>query len=144
MPRVQVYQADQVAPAETTRERLRAADMAAGGLAIAQGVANLGRAGADYAQAQDDINLRFDDTESRKAAQRYQTGAEKIVSEFQMEAGSNAYSKRAATEEALAKLREETLGTATNDRMRRMADDRIAGLYGADSIKIGEIVYIVR
>lgn len=138
MPRVQVYQADQVAPAETTGARHRAADMAAGGLAIAQGITNLGRAGADYAQAQEEINLRFDDTESRKAAQRYQTGAAKILSEFQLEQGSNAYEKRAATDEALAKLREETLGATTNDRMRRMADDRIAGLYGADSVKVGE------
>ncbi|MBN8806503.1 MAG: transglycosylase SLT domain-containing protein, partial [Sphingopyxis terrae] len=138
MPRVQVYQADQVAPAETTGARLRAADMAAGGLAIAQGVANLGRAGAEFAQAQADIDLRFDDTESRKAAQRYQTGAAKILSDFQLETGSNAYSKRAATEEALKKLREEALGATTNDRMRRMANDRIEGLFGADSVKIGE------
>lgn len=138
MPRVQVYQADQVAPAETTGARLRAADMAAGGLAVAQGVANLGRAGADYAQAQADIDLRFDDTESRKAAQRYQTGAAKILSDFQLETGSNAYTKRTATEEALKKLREEALGGTTNDRMRRMANDRIEGLFGADSVKIGE------
>lgn len=138
MPRVQVYQADQVAPAETTGARLRAADMAAGGLAIAQGVANLGRAGAEFAQAQADIDLRFDDTESRKAAQRYQTGAAKILSDFQLETGSNAYSKRAATEDALKKLREEALGATTNDRMRRMANDRIEGLFGADSVKIGE------
>lgn len=138
MPRVQVYQADQVAPAQTTRERHRAADMAAGGLAIAQGVANLGRSVADFAEAQAEIDLRFDDTESRKAAQRYQAGAAKILSDFQLEQGSNAYSKRGATEEALAKLREETLGATTNDRMRRMASDRIEGLYGADSVKIGE------
>ena len=138
MPRVQVYQADQVAPAETTRERHRAADMAAGGLAIAQGVTNLGRSVADFADAQAEIDLRFDDTESRKAAQRYQTGAAKILSDFQLETGANAYSKRGATEEALAKLREETLGTTSNDRMRRMANDRIEGLYGADSVKIGE------
>ncbi len=64
MPRVQVYQADQVAPAETTGARLRAADMAAGGLAIAQGVANLGRAGAEFAQAQADI-----DPKGRRSAQ---------------------------------------------------------------------------
>jgi soluble lytic murein transglycosylase len=138
MPRVRVYEGDQVAPAETTGARHRAADMAAGGLAIAQGVTNLGRAGMDFAQAQEDINLRFDDTESQKAAQRYQIGAAKITSEFQMETGSNAYLKRADTDEALKKLREEMLGSATNDRMRRMADDRIAGLYGADTVKIGE------
>lgn len=138
MPRVQVYQPDQVAPAETTRARHRPADMAAGGLAIAAGVTNLGRSAAEFAEAQEEINLRFDDTESRKAAQRYQTGAAKILSDFQLEAGSNAYSKRSATEEALAKLREDTLGATTNDRMRRMADDRIAGLYGADTVKIGE------
>lgn len=138
MPRVQVYQPDQVAPAETTGARHRAADMAAGGLAIAQGVTNLGRAGADYAEAQEEINLRFDDTESRKAAQRYQTGAAKILSDFQLESGANAYTKRPATDEALAKLREETLGGTTNERMRRMTDDRIAGLYGADTVKIGE------
>lgn len=138
MPRVQVYQADQVAPAQTTRERHRAADMGAGGLAIAQGVTNLGRAASEHAEAQAEIDLRFDDTESRKAGQRYQVAAAKILSDFQLETGSNAYSKRLATEEALAKLREETLGTTTNDRMRRMADDRIAGLYGSDMVKIGE------
>lgn len=138
MPRVQVYQPDQVAPAETTGARHRPADMAAGGLAIAAGVTNLGRSAAEFAEAQEEINLRFDDTESRKAQQRYQAGAAKILSDFQLEAGANAYSKRGATEEALAKLREETLGATTNDRMRRMADDRIAGLYGADTVKVGE------
>lgn len=138
MPRVRVYEGDQVAPAETTGARHRAADMGAGGLAIAQGVANLGRAGVDYAQAQEDINLRFDDTESQKAAQRYQIGAAKITSEFQLETGANAYLKRAAADEALAELRNEMLASTTNDRMRRMATDRIAGLYGADTVKIGE------
>ena len=138
MPRVQVYQADQVAPAQVTRERFRPADMAQGGLAIAQGVTNLGRSLSEYADAQEEINLRFDDTESRKAAQRYQTGAAKILSEFQLETGSNAYTKRSATEEALAKLREEALSGTTNDRMRRMALDRIEGLFGADNIKVGE------
>ena len=138
MPRVQVYQADQVAPAETTRARFRPADVSAGGLAIAQGVAGFGRAGAEFAEAQDDIDFQFDDTESRKAAQRYQVGAAKILSDFQIEQGANAYSKRVAADEALAALREEALGATTNDRMRRMADDRIAGLYGSDSVKIGE------
>ncbi|ALH82902.1 transglycosylase SLT domain-containing protein [Sphingopyxis macrogoltabida] len=138
MPRVQVYQANQVAPAETTGARHRAADIGAGGMAIGAGVTNLGRSAAEFADAQEDINLRFDDTEAQKAAQRYQVAAAKITSEFQMETGANAYGKRTATEEALAKLREETLGTATNDRMRRMASDRIAGLYGADTVKVGE------
>lgn len=138
MPRVQVYQADQVAPADTTRERFRAADVAAGGMQVAQGLASLGRAGADFADAQDELNFRFDDTESRKAMQRYQTGAAKILSDFQLEQGANAYSKRGETDAALAKLRADTIGGMTNDRMRRMAEDRIAGLFGADTIKVGD------
>ncbi len=138
MPRVRVYDANQVAPADVTGARFRPADVAAGGLAIAQGVTNLGRSAAEFAEAQDEINFQFDDTESRKAAQRYQVGAAKILSEFQLEQGSNAYSKRTATDEALAKLRDETIGSTTNDRMRRMTEDRIAGLYGADTVKIGE------
>lgn len=138
MPRVRVYEADSVAPASTTDARFRAADDGGVGFAIGEGAAALGRAGTDYAEAQAEINFKFDDTESRKATQRYQSGAAKLLAEFQLEQGANAYGKREATDAALKELRETTVAGLTNDRMRRMTNDRIAGMYDADTVRISE------
>jgi soluble lytic murein transglycosylase len=138
MPRVPAYQPNQVAPAATTGARVRAADMGRGGQLIAAGAGGLGEALRDRAAMQEDINLRFDDVESRKLAQRYQAGAARLVSEFEMAQGGNAYAQRGTVEQQLAKLREESLAGGSNARMRQMAADRIGALYDVDAIKIGE------
>jgi soluble lytic murein transglycosylase len=138
MPRVRVYEANQVAPAATTGARFRPAGRGRGGLMAADGLARVGETLGAVADQQEELNLRFDDVESRKLAQRYQAGAAKLLSDFQMAEGSNAYGRRGEVDAALAKLREESLGSATNDRMRQMATDRIAALYDIDAIKVGE------
>lgn len=137
MPRVPVYQPNQVAPVEATGARFRAADNGGGiGRAISEGFQRVGAAVQNFANVQDEIDLRFDDTMSRKQALDYQVRATEITSSFEMLEGENAPAKRAETEKALKDLRDRLMSSATNPRMRQMLDERLSAYAATNMARV--------
>lgn len=129
MPRAPSYNPNQIAPAETTGARFRTPDF--GPPAVAQGLANLGKAVNDYAIEEDKRDAAFDDTQSRKLATNALTELQGITNEYTSLRGGNATSARKGIDERLAKSRESYLGLAANDRQKRLLGERLDGLFGS-------------
>lgn len=134
MPRVPLYEPNRVAPASTTGARFQAASNPGN---IGQSVARFGGAMGEFADAQDKIEAQFDDTASRRMMLDYQKGAAAIKSNFESLEGMSAVEQRQATEEQLKKLYDETIGKASNPRMKSLATLRIEGLFAEDTVRIG-------
>lgn len=134
MPRVPLYEPNRVAPASTTGARFQAASNPGN---IGQSVARLGGAMGEFADAQDKIEAQFDDTASRRMMLDYQKGAAAIKANFESLEGMSAVEQRQPTEEQLKKLYDETIGKASNPRMKSLATLRIEGLFAEDTVKIG-------
>lgn len=135
MPRVPTYEPNRVAPASTTGARFQAA---ADPGSIGEGVESFGKSLNQFAVAQDKIDEQFDDTVSRKLTLEYQTRAAQIRSEYEAQEGLNAVGARTQTDTALAKARDEIMGKATTQRMKSMLNERVAGYFASDSIRVGE------
>lgn len=129
MPRAPSYNPNQVAPAETTSARFRTPDF--GPSSVAQGLANLGGAVNDFAVAEEQRNIEFDDTQSRKLATNALTELQGITNEYTSLQGGNATAARKGIDERLAKSRESYLGQAANDRQKRLLGERLDGLFGS-------------
>jgi len=134
VPRVPLYEPNRVAPASTTGARFQAASNPGN---IGQSVARLGGAMGEFADAQDKIEAQFDDTASRRMMLDYQKGAAAIKANFESLEGMSAVEQRQPTEEQLKKLYDETIGKASNPRMKSLATLRIEGLFAEDTVKIG-------
>lgn len=91
----------------------------------------------EFADAQDKIEAQFDDTASRRMMLDYQKGAAAIKANFESLEGMSAVEQRQPTEEQLKKLYDETIGKASNPRMKSLATLRIEGLFAEDTVKIG-------
>ena len=128
MPRIPTYQPGQVGPVQITDARLRPADSGAADM-IGRGMQQLGRAGAEFAQVQDRIAAQNDDTQARKAALEFAGKATALRATFGSLQGANAREAQAATEKQLSALRDQTLGTAANPRMRQLMEERVGSLY---------------
>jgi hypothetical protein len=130
LPRIPTYQPNQVGPVESTGARFRAADNGGGiGAAIGQGLQGLGKAGADFITAQDQIQDQFDDTYARRFALDFDAATKPVMTQYSAQQGKNAIDAAMPTQEALTKLREETLAKASNPRMKRYLEERLAEPY---------------
>lgn len=134
MPRVPLYEPNRISPASTTGARFQAASARGD---IGQAVARFGSAMGDFAEAQDKIEAQFDDTASRRMMLDYQKGAAAIKANYETLEGMSAVEQRTATEESLKKLYDETIGKASNPRMKSLATMRIEGLFAEDTLKVG-------
>lgn len=139
MPRAPTYQPNQIAPAETTGARLRAADNDGGVFgALGQGLQTAGKTLGQYAEVQDKINAEYDDTASRRMATEAQTQWSALTSEFTSLQGGNALTARTQTETKIGEIHDKMLGQATTPRMRRMLEERLGSLRGANLETIGK------
>lgn len=119
MPRAPTYNpATQGIP--SVEARFRAPSGPSGGQMIAEAGQRLAQSVGQFAQAQDNLNAQFDDTQARKLALQARTAAATVTSEFSALQGGNAVSARVDTEGRLQKIREEALGSVTNPRMRAL------------------------
>ena len=134
MPRVPLYEPNRIGPVETTGARFQAARDRGN---IGQAVSRLGQAGNEYAIAQDKLDEQFDDTFSRRLMLDYQKGAAAIKTEYEALEGMAAVEARKDADERIKKLYGETMGRASNDRMRQMTSLRIDGLFAEDGLRIG-------
>lgn len=134
MPRVPLYEPNRIGPVETTGARFQAARDRGN---IGQAVSRLGQAGNEYAIAQDKLDEQFDDTFSRRLMLDYQKGAAAIKTEYEALEGMAAVEARKDADERIKKLYGETMGRASNDRMRNMTSLRIDGLFAEDGLRIG-------
>ncbi|WP_068092745.1 transglycosylase SLT domain-containing protein [Novosphingobium rosa] len=133
MPQVPHYQPGQVAGVQPNEARFRAFDNGGGALGgLATGARQLGQEVSQYATAQDQINALNDDTQARKMAMDAHSQFTAITSPYTQTEGGTARAQQGGTLEALGKARDSLLETATNPRMRRLAEERIGTLY-ADS-----------
>jgi len=134
MPRVPLYESNRIGPVETTGARFQAARDRGN---IGQAVSRLGQAGNEDAIAQDKLDEQFDDTFSRRLMLDYQKGAAAIKTEYEALEGMAAVEARKDADERIKKLYGETMGRASNDRMRNMTSLRIDGLFAEDGLRIG-------
>jgi soluble lytic murein transglycosylase-like protein len=133
MPQVPHYQPGQVGGVQPNEARFRAFDNGGGALGgLAAGAQKLGQEVSQYATAQDQINALNDDTQARKMAMDAHSQFTAITSPYTQTEGGTARAQQGGTLEALGKARDSLLETATNPRMRRLAEERIGTLY-ADS-----------
>lgn len=126
MPVVPNYQSNQVAPVETTRERLRPADNG-GGVAggLADGLIGLANAGSRYAEVQDRLQAENDDTQARALAAQTASQFSALEVEY---SGLSAGAARSAQQEYMQRLEEArtaALEEAENPRMRRFLEERL-------------------
>lgn len=138
MPRVPVTPLNSVAPAQNTTARFQPADNG-GGVAgqLGDAMGRMGEAINDFAVQQDEIDKTFDDTTSRALALEYQKRSDPLLTEYVSLTGVNAVERRAEIDAELATIRDETLGRATNDRMREFTSMRIEPLHMSATSKVG-------
>jgi len=130
LPRIPTYQPNQVDPVQTTDARFRAYDNGGGAMGgVARGLQDLGQAGAQYAETQGKIEAQNDDTQARKASLEYAGKADTIKQQFGTLQGANAREQQAATLKQLDDLRNQTLSSAANPRMRRLMEERLGPMY---------------
>jgi soluble lytic murein transglycosylase len=123
MPRVPVAQPNTVAPASITGGRFQAAPDPGN---IGAAVSRLGATGAQFVQAQDEIDALFDDTASRKSALELTEKVQGIVDGYKAQEGLNAVSARGDTEGELKRLHSDYSAKMQKGRMAKMFDDRTA------------------
>lgn len=128
MPRIPTYQPNQVGPVDPQGARFRAADSGFG-QALGQGMQSLGKAAGQFIDAQDKIQDQFDDTYARRLALDFDAAAKPVVTQFGSQQGKNAIDAAKPTQDALTKLRDETLAKASNPRMKRYLEERLAEPY---------------
>lgn len=138
MPRVPVYQPNQIGPVETTGARFRAADFTSGAEAIGRGMQRAGSAMAQFAADEDQRQAKFEDIYARQLALRFKTEADPVVSAYGQLQGKNAVDQGAATQERLAALRESVLAEATTPRMKAFLEERIMPIAATYQGAIGE------
>lgn len=139
MPRVRVYEPDQVEPSATTRSRFAPADFSrSAGAALAEGAQVLGRSMAQAALDLDEIVERADDTESRKLTLQYQERAAAVLAEYEQAEGDNVLEADKAARGKLDELATEFTGQASSNRMRKLTDERINQLRSAHRVQITE------
>ena len=127
MPRVPTYQPNQVRPVEAVDTRFRAANDGGGAFgALGEGLQKLGIAADKYATVEDGIQDHFDDTYSRQLALEYQAGQSPVLTQYGSTQGKGAIDLAGATQEQLKKLRDDTLAKASNPRMKRYLEERLA------------------
>ena len=127
MPRIPQYQPNQVRPVEAVDTRFRAANDGGGVFgALGEGAQRLGIALDKYATVEDGIQDKFDDTYSRQLALEYQAGQSPILTQYGSQQGKGAIDLAAPTQEQIKKLRDDTLAKASNPRMRRYLEERLA------------------
>lgn len=139
MPRAPRYDGMQIGSARPVEARFRPANNNGGVAgAIGGGLERLGDAGARYAQAQDQLNAQHDDTQARELATNASLTLTTVADEYTtLKAGA----AREAQEEYRKRLddaRNEALEQASNPRMRRMLEDRIAAHYQRGVLAIGK------
>lgn len=139
MPRIRVYEANQVGPAPTTRSRYAPADFSqSAGAALAEGMQTIGRTMGSVAIDLDKVQELADDTESRKLTLQYQERAASVLAAYGEAEGENVLAADKEARGELDKLATELVGMSTNDRMRKMTDERINQLRTAHRVQITE------
>lgn len=127
MPRIPTYQPNQVRPVEAVETRFRAANDGGGAFgALGEGLQKLGIAADKYATVEDGIQDHFDDTYSRQLALEYQAAQSPVLTQYGTTQGKGAIDLAAQTQEQLTKLRDDTLAKASNPRMKRYLQERLA------------------
>lgn len=137
MPRVPAYQPNQVDPSDITGSRLRPANNNGGAFgAIGEGLQQLGGAVGDMAEAQDRLNAENDDTQSRLLASNAGNAYSAATSEFTNLRAGQARAQQTAYSDKLNAIRDDALGQASNPRMKRLLEERLAGLHNAASTQM--------
>ena len=127
MPRIPTYQPNQVRPVEAVDTRFRAANDGGGAFgALGEGLQKLGIAVDKYATVEDGIQDKFDDTYSRSMALEFEAAKAGVLTQYGSTQGKGAIDLAGATQEQLKKLRDDTLAKASNPRMKRYLEERLA------------------
>lgn len=138
MPRAPKYQSDQVGTERPVEARFRAADNNGGAFgAMGAGLEQFGQVASNYANVQDQINAQNDDTQARALATDAGMRLTTLADEYQSLKAGTAREAQAEYRKRLDEARNEALEQASNPRMRRMLEERLAAQYQRSVQAIG-------
>lgn len=131
------YQPTTVASPPTTRARLAAANNG-GGIAggIGRGLQQVGRAGVQYATTQEFLNFQNDDTQARKIAADTSVKLGALTAEYQTLGTGEARARQQEFLDRADAIRNEALDTASGDRQRSFAEERLTPVLGRNTSQI--------
>jgi soluble lytic murein transglycosylase len=132
LPYIPGYQPGQVGPVQDTNERLEPANNN-GGIAggLASGLEEAGGALDHYAKVQDTINFQNDDTQSRLSSVDAGQKVGAVKQQYSTMLGGNARAGHQQAVDDINSIVQDTLSQATNPRMKRMLQDRLADIQGS-------------
>lgn len=136
MPVVPVDE-NRVALSDGVSARFRAPDLSGTGLeAVGRGLQQVGAAGAEYAQVQDQIQDHADKLGARDLGLQYQKARDDITREFGQLAGQDASSQGAAFQQRLSEAKKGILNRAGNARAKSYLGPML------DELELGGANYI--